>query len=517
MGVLKRSTRNARWIERYCRVPEGRDVGRALKLRPFQRRILRLIYDNAAGTRTAIVSMGRKNGKTTLLACLLLLHLAGPEARPNAQLYSAAQSRDQAALLYGLAAKMVRLSPDLAGHVRARETAKQLLCPELGTVYRALSAEARTSYGISPTFVVHDELGQVRGPRSELYDALETAVGAHEEPLTVIISTQARRDEDLLSQLIDDAAAGHDPHTVLALWTADPELDPFGAKAMRQACPAYRDFLVAGQVRQLAERARRMPSREAAYRNLILNQRVADKAESWLTAALWRSAQADLDLAGYAGRPCWGGLDLSLTKDLTALVLAFEAGARRWDAFAWHWMPGDRVAEACETDGAPYDAWRREGFLRAPPGPVVDYARVARELAGLCELYRVREIAYDRHKVELLRHELDRIGQRVPLAPHGQGFAKSSETGMWMPGSIEETEAALLEGRLRVARNPLLTWCAGNAVCVPSSLEPADRRFDKRRATGRIDGAVALVQALGAATRLPRGPRKIRFERLAVA
>ena len=130
--VKRRGARNIGWIEEYCRVPEGRDVGQPLKLRPFQKRIVRRIYDNPHGTRRAIISVGRKNAKSTLAACVLLLHLAGPEARPNAQLYSAAQSRDQAAIIFGLAAKMVRMSPDLADAVIIRDTLKQLGVPGAG-------------------------------------------------------------------------------------------------------------------------------------------------------------------------------------------------------------------------------------------------------------------------------------------------------------------------------------------------------------------------------------------------
>jgi phage terminase large subunit-like protein len=126
----------------------------------------RRIYDNPAGTRRAILSFGRKNAKTTLSAFLLLLHLCGPESRVNSQLYSAAQSRDQAAILFGLAAKIVRMSPELRDAIIVRDTAKQLACSERGTLYRALSADTATAYGLSPVFIVHDELGQVRGPRS---------------------------------------------------------------------------------------------------------------------------------------------------------------------------------------------------------------------------------------------------------------------------------------------------------------------------------------------------------------
>jgi phage terminase large subunit-like protein len=236
------------FIETVCFVPEGKFVGQPLRLQDWQKDILRLIYDNPHGTRRAIISMGRKNSKTTLSACLLLAHLCGPPARnrPNSELYSAAQSRDQAAIIFTLATKMVRLNPLLTRTVRIQETAKTLVCAELGTRYRALSAEANTAFGLSPSLIIHDELGRVRGPRSPLYEALETAVGAQESPLSIVISTQAATDSDLLSILIDDALSGHDPTTVIKLYSAPPELDPFSEAAIRAANPAFGTFLNIG-------------------------------------------------------------------------------------------------------------------------------------------------------------------------------------------------------------------------------------------------------------------------------
>jgi phage terminase large subunit-like protein len=154
----QRVQRNIDWIERYCRVPDGPRIGQKIVLRPWQRDWIELIYGNPHGTRLAIISVGRKNAKTTFAAFLLLLHLVGHESQPNAQLFSAAQSKDQAAVIFALAAKMVRISSDLRGCVIIRDTAKQLFCPERGTLYRALSADVSTAYGLSPAFIVHDEL-----------------------------------------------------------------------------------------------------------------------------------------------------------------------------------------------------------------------------------------------------------------------------------------------------------------------------------------------------------------------
>jgi phage terminase large subunit-like protein len=244
-------------------VPEGTHIGRDVELRPWQRKIIRGIYNRPK--RRVIITFGRKNRKTSLAAFLLLAHLCGPVHRRNSHLFSAAQSRDQASILFGLAAKMVRMSPGLKEVVAVRDTAKQLFCAELGTLYRALSAEATTAYGLSPVFVVHDELGQVRGPRSELYDELETAQGAQENPLAIIISTQAPTDADLLSKLIDDALNAADPSTVVFTFAADPDDDPWDKQTWEKANPALGDFRSLEDMNKLANKAKRLPSFESAF------------------------------------------------------------------------------------------------------------------------------------------------------------------------------------------------------------------------------------------------------------
>jgi phage terminase large subunit-like protein len=162
------------FVEKYLRVPDGRLVGEPVQLLPWQREVILAIYDTRPPIRRVIISLGRKGGKTSLIAMLLLASIAGPVARPNAQIFSAAQSRDQASIVFGLAAKMARMNDDLARVCHVRDTAKSILGLRTGVEYRALSADATTAHGTSPALVIHDELGRVRGPRSELYDALET-------------------------------------------------------------------------------------------------------------------------------------------------------------------------------------------------------------------------------------------------------------------------------------------------------------------------------------------------------
>lgn len=491
MASLSRAERNIKWIETHCRIPEGKDVGKPVRLREWQKVELRKIYDNPASTRRAIVSFGRKNAKTTLAAFLLLLHTCGPEARPNSQLNSAAQSKDQAAILFKLAAKIVRLSPTLNPVVVIRDTVKELLCPELGTLYKALSAEASTAYGLSPVFIVHDELGQVKGPRSELYDALETAVGAHDNPLSIVISTQAPTDGDLLSVLIDDALAGNDPRVVLSLYTADPADDPFAEATIRKANPAFGDFLNAIEVLAMAEDARRMPSRESEYRNLILNQRV-DRNSPFISKAVWQ--QNGGAVSDWRDVDVYAGLDLSAVHDLTAFVpIAWIDDA--WEVKPTFWLPGEGLKEKSRADRVPYDLWAEQGHLQTTPGRAIQYEFVAEWLFGFYLAHPRLKIAFDRWGMRHLQPWLLKAGfteaqiEEV-FAEFGQGFQSMSP-------ALRELESALLEQTVRHANHPVLTMCASNAVVTS---DPAgNRKLNKAKAAGRIDGMVGLTMAFGVA------------------
>jgi phage terminase large subunit-like protein len=493
---VTRGDRNIAWIEQVCRVPEGRLVGQPVQLREWQRGVMRSIYDSP--TRRAVISFGRKNGKTALASFLLLLHLCGPEARPNSQLFSAAQSRDQASILFALAAKTVRMSPDLSRYVTVRDTAKQLACGELGTLYRALSADAATAYGLSPVFVVHDELGQVKGPRSELYEALETATAAQESPLSVVISTQAPTDADLLSVLIEDAKSGLDPRVKLHLYTAPLDLDPFSDEAIQAANPAFGDFQNAEEVRAMAEDARRMPSREAEYRNLILNQRV-EASSPFVSRGVWEANGAE-PAKDWKGLPVYAGLDLSETSDLTALVMLAPNG-RDWDVKPVFWLPGEGLAEKARKDRVPYDQWARDGLLETTPGKAIEYEYVAARLRHFFDIYDVRCVAFDRYNWKHLKPWLEKSGfdeaELERFQQFGQGFVSMSP-------ALRDLEVALLGERLRHGRHPVLSMCAANAVV---QMDPAgNRKLSKSRSRGRIDGMVSLAMAISVAATVEEEP-----------
>ncbi len=467
-------------------------VGKAVALREWQKIEVRKIYDNPHGTRRAIVSFGRKNGKTALAAFLLLLHTCGPEARPNSQLNSAAQSKEQAAILFKLAAKIVRLSPDLSGVVVIRDTIKELFCPELGTLYKALSAEASTAYGLSPVFIVHDELGQVKGPTSELYDALETAVGAHDDPLSIIISTQAPTDADLLSVLIDDALQGNDPKVVVSLYTAPMDVDPFSVAAMKAANPAFGDFLNAELVKGMAEDARRMPAREAQYRNLVLNQRV-EATSPFVSRSLWQSC-GDEPLPFERHTAVYGGLDLSSVNDLTALVLIGRVGDA-WQVHPRFWLPAEGLVEKSRKDRVPYDTWEKQGHLLTAPGRSVDYQYVATILREVFDEFDVRKIAFDRWNFRHLKPWLLDAGfSEDEIEAHFEEFGQGFQS---MSPALRTLEGDILNGRVAHGNHPVLSMCAANAVVV--SDPSGNRKLAKDKSSGRIDGMVALTMAVGVA------------------
>lgn len=473
------------FIERYCLVPDGTGVGQPLTLAQFQKDFIRAVYDNPAGTRRAFLSIARKNGKTGLIAALLLAHLVGPEAKRNAQLVSGAMSREQAALVFNLAEKMVRLSPRLSEFVRIIPSGKRLVGLRMNTEFRALAADGRTAHGLSPVLAILDEVGQVRGPRNDFVDAITTSQGAHDSPLLLVISTQAAHDADLLSVWLDDAQSSSDPRIVCHLYTAPDGCVLNDPEGWRAANPALGLFRSEDDLAEQMKQAQRMPSMENTARNLLLNQRISTDAP-FVSASIWK--QCGTEPRPFEG-PVYGGLDLSARTDLTALVLIGKCDGS-WQVRPYFWTPHNGLYERAKRDREPYDQWVRMGCLHTTPGATVDYEHVAQNISEIVADLDIQAIAYDRWRMDLLNKEFGRIGVTLPLVPFGQGFKDMSP-------AIDSLEAELLNGRMAHGMHPVLTMCARNATTVK---DPAGgRKLDKSRFTGRIDGMQAMAMAMGVA------------------
>lgn len=490
-GDHKPKTRGDRaiaFIEKYCLVPEGKLVGQPIRLDEFQKDFIWAVYDNPAGTTEGILSMARKNGKTALIACLLLVHLVGPEARLNSQIVSGARARKQAALVFNLAWKMVKLNPKLKALVRVIPSGKILIGLTLNVTYEALSAEAGTAHGLSPVLAILDELGQVRGPLDDFVEAIETASGAYDDAIRLIISTQAPTDADMLSIKIDDALRSRDPKIVVRLYAAEPKAEVLDPIAHAAANPALGTFRSKVELLAAAEKAARMPSAENSFRNLYLNQRV-NRFSPFISPSVWGECGGDPDEEAFLKGRVFGGLDLAETTDLCAFVLAAEY-KENWHLKAWFWKPEATIEDHTKRDRVPYDLWADQEFINTTPGVAVDYEYVAHDLARICEGLPVIKIGYDRHRFKTLETQMQKVGIELPFEPFGQGFIS-------MAPAMDLIEIDFLNARVRHGGNPVLTMCAANAVV---RKDPAgNRKLDKAKSTGRIDGMVAAVMARGVA------------------
>lgn len=485
---MTRGERVIAFIERMCPTPEGKLVGKPMLLDDFQKKFIREVYDNPAGTRLGILSIARKNGKSALIAGIMLAHLVGPEARLNSQIVSGARSRKQAAVVFNLAAKMVQLSDKLRPIIRIVPSGKTLHGLTMNTEYQALAAEAGTAHGLSPVLAIHDEMGQVRGEFDAFIEAIETAQGAYDDALQLVISTQAPNDADMLSIRIDDAKRSGDPTVVCHVYAAEEEAELTDPEAWRAANPALGTFRSLTEIQNKAAEAARMPSVENSFRNLYLNQRVT-RHTPFVSPSIWKACAGPVDLEVFRRNPVYGGLDLSLTTDLTALVLiAQQAGV--WHVLPVFWTPEATLVERSKKDRTPYDAWVRDGFMKATPGPAVEYDFVAKDIAEITEGMDVRKIGFDRHRMKTLQAELDRLDVTLPFEEFGQGFVS-------MAPAIDRAEIEFLHHRFRHGGHPVLTMCAANAIIVQDAA--GNRKMDKSKSTGRIDGMVSLAMAVGVA------------------
>ncbi len=487
---LSRADRVIAFIESLP-VTSGLLAGTKMKLLPFQVEFLRAVYrEDATGkrpVRQAVLSCPRKNGKSGLVAGMALAHFIGPEAEQRGQCYSCANDRAQASILFREMKAIILATPWMSDRVNIREFHKELEDALTDSTFNALSADVATKHGLSPSFCCYDELGQARN--RDLYDVMESAQEARLAPLLVSISTQAPDDQHILSELIDyglkvQSGELEDPSFHLTLYAAPEDSNPWEPATWMACNPAAGKFLSMEDLQTAALQAQRLPAKEASFRNLRLNQRV-DGESRFIGSALWDACAAAVPLEDLKGCRCYGGLDLSSTQDLTALVLFFpDSGA----VLSWFWLPGDGLREKAEKDRVPYVQWAKEGYLQTFPGKAVDRHAVAVQVAEIATLYDVQAVGFDRWRFADLQKILSDEGITVRFEPHGQGYKDFSP-------SIEEFERLLLEERFRHGGNPVLRWNAANAVALT---DPAgNRKLDKAKSTGRIDGLVSLVMACG--------------------
>jgi phage terminase large subunit-like protein len=478
-------------------VPTGPKRGEPMILEDFQCAFILAIFDNPHDTKEAIFSIAARNGKTFLVAVILLAYLIGPLAEPNINVASGALSREQAALCFNLMHKILLESPDCKGLWDSVPSSKKIVGLTNNAEYVALSADAKTGYGRDLKVILLDESGQIVGPRSDFTDMLESRQGSHDDALFITCSTQGRSDADYLSLAIDNAQRTQDKQTVCHVYTADRIgadgkkvfVDLTDEKAWRQANPAVGIFRSLSDLEKQLSKADEIPAKEPAARNQYLNQRIAMEQLA-ISPSVWKGCEGTIDLEVFRGNRVSMGLDLSARNDLTAAVLCAEDDDGVVHTLPFVFCPTSGIEERARRDRAPYDLWVRDEDMLPIGGKTMDFDQIAdslnSELANLNIV--VAEIHYDKAMITHFQSACERVGVfqecewiGVPQFFKDMGMRLASLTGI------------MAEGKLRHGGHPVLAMSA--SVAVAKVGREGVTSLAKNLSTQRIDPLVALVMA----------------------
>lgn len=469
----------------------GDHARQPFNLRDWQELIVRRLFsiDPQTGRRryrTCLMMLPRKNGKTELVAALALYGLLG-DGEIGAQVILAAADREQAGHAYNAAVAMVRADPELEAVCEIVESQKRIVYRETGSVLRAIAAEAYSKHGFNASMVIYDELHAA--PNRELWDVLRTSQGGRSQPLMIAISTSGYDRHSILFQVYDYAVKVRDgivddPTFLPVIYEAPKDADWLDEKVWAACNPALGDFRSLEDMRILAREAKEMPAAENSFRRLYLNQ-WTEQAERWLPMAMWDGCQSVIDRRRLKKRKCFVGMDLSSTRDLTALVAVFPDD-EGFDVLPCFFVPEETIHERARRDRVPYDLWARDGYVTTTPGNVVDYEAVRKMLHAWREEFDLREIAYDPwNATDLVTRLSEQDG--FTCVTMRQGFASLS-------APTKALEKAVVSKALRHDGHPALRWCVSNAAV---ETDPAGNlKLSKKVSVERIDGVVALVMAV---------------------
>jgi phage terminase large subunit-like protein len=469
-------------------------AGKPFNLRPWQADIVRKMFttkaDGLRQYRTALLMLPRKNGKSELAAALAIYFLLF-DGELGAQVYSAASDKDQASLVFNVAAKMIRADPELDAVCEIIDSQKRIVHRKSGSFYRAISAEAYSKHGFNASVVIYDELHTA--PNRELWDVLATSQGARSQPMMIAITTAGFDKKTILGELYTHAKnvvenPALDPTFLPLLFEAPADADWTDEAVWHQANPALGDFRSLEEMRIAAQRAKAIPAQQNTFRRLYLNQ-WTEQDERWLDMATWDACGAAVDVDSLVGRECYAGLDLASTQDVTAFVLVFPDEDGGYDVLSYFWIPEVGMRTRVKRDRAPYDQWAGD-YLRTTSGNVCDYDVIREEIRELAERYDIREIAYDRWGATQLVTQLQADG--ATCVPLGQGFASMSPP-------TKELDKLIASQRLRHGGQPVLRWMAGNVAIEQDAA--GNVKPSKKKSTEKIDGIVALVMAIDRASR----------------
>jgi len=467
---------------------KGPSAGQSFNLRPWQVKILKQLFktrsDGRRQYRTCLLMLPRKNGKSELCAALAIYFLLF-DGEIGAEVYSAAADKDQAALVFNVAAEMIRNDLELLAQCEIIDSQKRIVHRKSGSFYRAISAEAYSKHGFNASVVIYDELHAAQ--TRELWDVLSTSQGARAQPLMMAITTAGYDRHSILWELYAHAKKvveqpDLDPTFLPILFEAPKDADWTDEKVWKACNPALGDFRSLEEMRIACQRAKEIPAQENTFRRLYLNQ-WTEQAARWIQMPAWDACRRPAE--SLLGRRCYVGMDLSSTKDLTALVAVFpdEDG---FDVLPAFFVPAENMRERSTRDRVPYEQWAREGYLDATPGNVVDYEYIRRRLREWADDYKVQTIAFDPwNATDLVTRLQEQDG--FTCVPMRQGFNS-------LAAPTKALEKAILSKTLRHDGHPILRWNIGN-VSVETDA-PGNIKISKKVSTERIDGVAALVMAV---------------------
>lgn len=487
--------RAARFFPRFLKHSKGEWAGKTFVLSSFQHDdIIRPLFgwkrkDGSRRFREAYIEIPRKNGKSELAAGIALL-LTVADGEVGAEVYSSATKKDQAKIVHNQAKNMLRQSRRLRRVANIYANAIQ--CPRLGSTFLPLGADASTLDGLDTHGNIIDEIHAHKN--RDVYDVMVTSMGARRQPLTVVITTAGRYDETSIGWELHAYATNvlertlDDDELFAYIAAADKDDDFTDPAVWAKANPNLGVSIKSAYLERECKKARESAAYENTFRRLHLNQ-WTQQVVRWLKIDAWNACPSDpIDRADLVGRPCYGGLDLSSTMDLSALCWVFP-GDDDDDPprYLWRlWMPADNLENRRDHDRAPYTHWRDAGHITATPGNVIDYGWIRKDIVDDATEFDVQAIAYDPWSAMQLAIELQDDDGLV-MEQCRQGFAT-------MNAPTKEFGRLVASGRLAHGDHPVLRWMASN---VSVKQDEAGNLKPDRKASGRIDGIVAGIMATG--------------------
>jgi phage terminase large subunit-like protein len=486
------------FIENLCHT-KGTWAGKPFELIDWQEQIIRDLFGTLKpnGYRqfnTAYIEIPKKQGKSELAAAVTLLLTCG-DGEERAEVYGCAADRQQAAIVFDVAADMVRMCPALSKRVKILASQKRLIYTPTNSFYQVLSAEAYSKHGFNIHGVVFDELHTQ--PNRKLFDVMTKGSGdARMQPLYFLITTAGTDTHSICyetHQKAKDIIAGRkiDPTFYPVIYGADESDDWTDPKVWKKANPSLDITVGIDKVKAACDSAKQNPGEENAFRQLRLNQWVK-QAVRWMPMEKWDKCAFSVDEDELEGRVCYGGLDLSSTTDITSFVLVFPPldDEDKYIILPYFWIPEDNLTLRVNRDHVPYDVWERQGFLQTTEGNVVHYGFIEQFIERLGERFNIREIAFDRWGAVQMVQNLEGMGFTV--VPFGQGFKDMSPP-------TKELMKLVLEQKIAHGGHPVLRWNMDNIYI---RTDPAGNiKADKEKSTEKIDGAVATIMALDRAIR----------------